>query len=228
MIGIIPYAGTSFLTWDFLRAHFYPRRNDHSKRPSVLANLAIGAVSGAVSQTVSYLFEVIRRRMQVGGLTRPDRWLGWRVTIRTIYATSGFYIGLSIGCLKIIPMNGISFAVWQGCKWFFDLNGSWIHRTWIAYDTLYNFVYLYFVIMQHSNRCKLKQYEIRWSHCEWTSNNRDCFTGCLPFTMLYNNFGAISVAANRIKPDQTQNFVFPNSNELRTNEVGCWAQPITA
>ncbi|KIM63496.1 hypothetical protein SCLCIDRAFT_117298 [Scleroderma citrinum Foug A] len=127
MVGMIPYAGTSFLTWDFLRAHFYPSSNDHSVRPSVLANLAIGAVSGAVSQTVPYPFEIIRRRMQVGGLTQPDRWLGWRETIRTIYTTSGlrgFYVGLSIGYLKIIPMNGISFAVWQGCKWLFDLNGS--------------------------------------------------------------------------------------------------------
>ena len=133
MVGMIPYAGTSFLTWDFLRAHFYPSSNDHSVRPSILANLAIGAVSGAVSQTVSYPFEIIRRRMQVGGLTQPDRWLGWRETIRTIYATSGlrgFYVGLSIGYLKIIPMNGISFAVWQGCKWLFDLNGSWIHGTY--------------------------------------------------------------------------------------------------
>ncbi|KAL4064580.1 mitochondrial carrier domain-containing protein [Scleroderma yunnanense] len=125
MVGMIPYAGTSFLTWDFLRAHFYPS-DDRSKRPSVLANLAIGAISGAVSQTVSYPFEVIRRRMQVGGLKQPDRWLGWRETIRGIYTTSGlrgFYVGLSIGYLKIIPMNGISFAVWQGFKWLLDLNG---------------------------------------------------------------------------------------------------------
>ena len=73
MISMVLYAGTSFLTWDFLHAHIYPPSNDHSMRPSVLANLAIGAVSGAVSQTVSYPLEVIRRRMQVGGLTQPDR-----------------------------------------------------------------------------------------------------------------------------------------------------------
>ena len=127
MVGIIPYAGTSFLTWDFLRAHFYPRRDHHSKRPGALANLAIGAVSGAVSQTVSYPFEVIRRRMQVGGLNQPDRWLGWTETIRAIHSTSGirgFYVGLGIGYLKIIPMNGISFAVWQGCRWLMGLNGN--------------------------------------------------------------------------------------------------------
>ncbi|KAI6039712.1 mitochondrial carrier domain-containing protein [Pisolithus marmoratus] len=124
MVGMIPYAGTAFLTWDFLRAHFYPVQDDISIRPGVLANLAIGAVSGAVAQTVSYPLEVTRRRMQVGGITRPDRWLGWGETIRAIYTSGGirgFYVGLSVGYMKIIPMNGISFAVWQGCKWLMGL-----------------------------------------------------------------------------------------------------------
>ncbi|KAG1905158.1 mitochondrial carrier domain-containing protein [Suillus fuscotomentosus] len=119
MVGMIPYAGTAFLTWDFLRAHFFPVIDDHSKRPHPLANLAIGAVSGAISQTVSYPFEVVRRRMQVGGLTRPDRWLRWGETVRAVYASGGwrgFYVGLGIGYLKIIPMTAISFAVWQGGK----------------------------------------------------------------------------------------------------------------
>ncbi|KIJ13130.1 hypothetical protein PAXINDRAFT_170717 [Paxillus involutus ATCC 200175] len=117
MVGMVPYAGTAFLTWDFLRAYFYP--DDNSKRPNVAANLGIGAVSGTLSQTVSYPFEVVRRRMQVGGLTRPDRWLGWGETVRTVYASGGwrgFFVGLSIGYLKIIPMTGISFAAWQGFK----------------------------------------------------------------------------------------------------------------
>jgi solute carrier family 25 protein 16 len=119
MVGMIPYAGTAFLTWDFLRAYFYPVADDKSKQPSVVANLAIGAVSGTVSQTVSYPFEVVRRRMQVGGLTSPDRWLGWGETAKVVYASGrwkGFFVGLSIGYLKIIPMTGISFAAWQGFK----------------------------------------------------------------------------------------------------------------
>lgn len=119
MVGMIPYAGTAFLTWDSLRGHFYPIRNGEHNQPTVLANLAIGAVAGAIAQTTSYPFEVVRRRMQVGGLTRPDRWLGWGETVQTIYTSSGwrgFFIGLSIGYLKIIPMTGISFAVWQGSK----------------------------------------------------------------------------------------------------------------
>ncbi|KAG8213357.1 mitochondrial carrier domain-containing protein [Butyriboletus roseoflavus] len=119
VVGMIPYAGTGFLVWDLCRAYFYPVVDGKAQRPSVAADLAIGAVSGAVSQTASYPFEVVRRRMQVGGLTRPDRWLGWGETVRAVYTSGGwrgFFVGLSIGYLKIIPMTGISFAAWQGFR----------------------------------------------------------------------------------------------------------------
>ncbi|RPD60665.1 mitochondrial carrier [Lentinus tigrinus ALCF2SS1-7] len=124
--GMIPYAGTSFLAWGFLRATFLPapppssspgeNHPKHKQKATPLADLSIGAVAGALAQTVSYPFEVVRRRMQVGGVTRPDRWLRWGETVRTIWAASGwrgFYVGLSIGYLKVVPMKAVSFAVWQ-------------------------------------------------------------------------------------------------------------------
>jgi len=113
--GMIPYAGTSFLVWGFLRARFLPPQ----KKRTPVADLAIGAIAGAVSQTVSYPFEIVRRRMQVGGLTRPDRWLGWSETVRDIWRANGwrgFYVGLGIGYLKVVPMTAVSFAVWQAGK----------------------------------------------------------------------------------------------------------------
>ncbi|KAI9070183.1 mitochondrial carrier [Trametes sanguinea] len=116
--GIIPYAGTSFLAWGFLRSHFLPPSPSRagSKPATPLADLSIGAVSGGLAQTVSYPFEVVRRRMQVGGLTRPDRWIRWGETVRAIWAARGwrgFYVGLSIGYLKVVPMTAVSYAVWQ-------------------------------------------------------------------------------------------------------------------
>ncbi|KIY53998.1 mitochondrial carrier [Fistulina hepatica ATCC 64428] len=115
-VGIIPYGGTSFLTWDFLRSKLLPRTPSGKKQSHPVADLAMGAVAGATSQTASYPFEVIRRRMQVGGVTQPDRWLRWGETIRTIWQTHGwrgFYVGLSIGYLKIVPMKAVSFTMWQ-------------------------------------------------------------------------------------------------------------------
>ena len=117
--GMIPYAGTSFLVWGFLRSHLLPPREGSPKKRTPIADLAIGAVAGAISQTVSYPFEIVRRRMQVGGLTRPDRWLGWSETARDIWRANGwrgFYVGLGIGYLKVVPMTAVSFAVWQAGK----------------------------------------------------------------------------------------------------------------
>ncbi|KAK0485928.1 mitochondrial carrier domain-containing protein [Armillaria novae-zelandiae] len=117
IVGMIPYAGMTFLCWGYLRARFVPYTS--AKKATPVADLAVGAVSGAVAQTVSYPLEVIRRRMQVGGVTRPDRWLRWGETMSSIWRTSGwrgFYVGLSIGYLKIVPMTAVSFAVWQEGK----------------------------------------------------------------------------------------------------------------
>ena len=116
IMGMIPYAGTSFLTWGYLRSRFLPQSHN---RPTPIADLAIGALSGAMSQTVSYPFEVVRRRMQVGGLTRPDRWLMLDETIKSVWKAGGwrgFFVGLSIGYLKIAPMTAVSYAVWQEGK----------------------------------------------------------------------------------------------------------------
>jgi len=118
MLGMIPYAGVSFLSWGFLRAQLLPMKTERSGATPV-ADLAIGAVSGGLAQTISYPFEVIRRRMQVGGITRPDRWLRWGETVSAIWKSGGirgFYVGLGIGYLKVVPMTAVSFTVWQGCK----------------------------------------------------------------------------------------------------------------
>ncbi|KAK1229146.1 coenzyme A transporter [Marasmius sp. AFHP31] len=119
MVGMVPYAGVSFLSWGYLRARFIPPSKSVNKRPTPIADLVIGAVSGAMAQTASYPFEVIRRRMQVGGINRPDRWLRWGETAREIWRANGlrgFYVGLSIGYLKVVPMTAVSYAVWQGGK----------------------------------------------------------------------------------------------------------------
>ncbi|KAI0260424.1 mitochondrial carrier domain-containing protein [Gloeopeniophorella convolvens] len=124
LVGIVPYAGTAFLTWGYLRATLLPVGPGGRPQATALADLGIGALAGAFAQTVSYPFEVVRRRMQVGGLTEPGRWLRWGETVRGIWARGGprgFFVGLSIGYLKIVPMNAVSFAVWQSMKRILEL-----------------------------------------------------------------------------------------------------------
>lgn len=127
VMGMIPYAGTSFLVFGrckTLLQDSFPQGNANGRRqwwwPSKTAiDLSAGALAGAISQTTAYPFEVIRRRQQIGGIIRPSNMLGMTETALWIWRTSGwrgFYVGLSIGFLKVIPMTSISFAVWLGMK----------------------------------------------------------------------------------------------------------------
>lgn len=129
VMGMIPYAGTSFLVFGrckTLLQEAFPQ--DDSIGPEekkwwwpskTVIDLGSGALAGAISQTTAYPFEVIRRRQQIGGIIRPGNMLGMGETALWIWRTSGwrgFYIGLSIGFLKVVPMTSISFAVWLGMK----------------------------------------------------------------------------------------------------------------
>ncbi|KAG6873545.1 hypothetical protein C0995_014415 [Termitomyces sp. Mi166 len=111
LAGIVPYAGVSFLCWGFLRSRFLPPDKTGHRPPTPIADLAIGAISGLIAQTASYPFEIVRRRMQVGGIIRPDRWLRLGETVAAIWNSGGwkgFYVGLSIGYLKVVPMTAVS------------------------------------------------------------------------------------------------------------------------
>lgn len=105
VLGIIPYAGISFLTYGNLKALF-PEAYYHQHRTAV--DLGCGGLAGLMAQSASYPFEVVRRRMQVGGVMRPSGLLSWRETVKAVWKQGGwrgFYVGLGIGWLKVIPMN---------------------------------------------------------------------------------------------------------------------------
>ncbi|KAJ9474393.1 Mitochondrial carrier protein LEU5 [Pseudozyma hubeiensis] len=132
VMGMIPYAGTSFLVFGRCKTmlqDMFPPSEPAAGAPGsrrqwywpskTVVDLSAGALAGALSQTAAYPFEVIRRRQQVGGIIRPGAMLGMWETAAWIYKTSGwrgFYVGLSIGFLKVVPMTSISFAVWLGMK----------------------------------------------------------------------------------------------------------------
>jgi len=103
---MVPYAGVSFLTYGTLK-RYISERIPYFKERRTQRDLFCGAVAGAVSQTASYPFEVIRRRMQVGGVGGQGG-IGWRDAVKGIYSVKGFrgfFVGLSIGYLKVVPMT---------------------------------------------------------------------------------------------------------------------------
>ncbi|EXJ84634.1 hypothetical protein A1O3_05304 [Capronia epimyces CBS 606.96] len=150
LLGMLPYAGMSFLTHDTVgdllqhpilapytvlrpaatgptspadKAANSTRVHSRSQLTAP-AELVSGAVAGLVSQTASYPFEVIRRRMQVGGAVGDGRRLRIFETARRIWLERGwrgFFVGLSIGYVKIIPMAATSFYVYERAKWLLEI-----------------------------------------------------------------------------------------------------------
>ena len=129
MVGMVPYAGMSFLTHDtagdWLRspslAPYTMTTSSTSGRPILRywAELLAGGFAGLVSQTAAYPLEVIRRRMQVGGAVGDGHRLGMGETTSMIWKERGwrgFFVGLSIGYIKVVPMVAVSFFVYERSK----------------------------------------------------------------------------------------------------------------
>jgi solute carrier family 25 protein 16 len=142
LLGMMPYAGASFLVHDtmsdvmrypVLKAYTtlpHTERGEAaspSHKPAQLrywAELTTGGIAGFVSQTVSYPLEVIRRRMQVGGVVGDGHRLSIAEVAKRIYVTSGwrgFFVGLSIGYIKIVPMSATSFYVYERGKYYLGI-----------------------------------------------------------------------------------------------------------
>ncbi|KAH7238375.1 mitochondrial carrier domain-containing protein [Fusarium tricinctum] len=138
VMGMLPYAGMSFLTHDtvgdILRSPSIakhttlPKKANHPEgKPAALrswAELTAGGIAGLISQTVSYPLEVIRRRMQVGGAVGDGRRLRIGETASMILRERGFpgfFVGLTIGYVKVFPMAAVAFYTYERMKLVFGI-----------------------------------------------------------------------------------------------------------
>lgn len=142
IMGMIPYAGVSFYAHDLLHDILRSKplrgytvqpatksststsvktKSSRESRPPLkaYAQLVAGGISGLCSQTAAYPFELIRRRMQVGGAVGGGQFLSFKNTAGLIYRENGFkgfFVGLSIGYMKVVPMFACSFFVYERMK----------------------------------------------------------------------------------------------------------------
>jgi solute carrier family 25 protein 16 len=133
IMGMLPYAGMSFLTHDTagdLLRHPMVSKWTTMPRPQNFpegkaaplrswAELFSGGMAGLVSQSASYPLEVVRRRMQVGGAVGDGHRLRIGETAKMIFRERGFmgfWVGLSIGYVKVVPMVAVSFYVYERGK----------------------------------------------------------------------------------------------------------------
>ncbi|KAI1502841.1 mitochondrial carrier domain-containing protein [Biscogniauxia marginata] len=113
--GVAPYVGLNFMTYEFVRKYLTP---EGDQNPSAARKLLAGAVSGAVAQTCTYPFDVLRRRFQINtmsGMGYQYKSIGGAVrAIITQEGVRGLYKGLIPNLLKVAPSmaaNWLSFEV---------------------------------------------------------------------------------------------------------------------
>ena len=117
----------SFATYDSLKKftqRFYPPDTD----PPIAIRLLWGACAGAAAQTSSYPLDVVRRRMQLFGLssTLPhyrNTWHAMRVIVQK-EGVRGLYVGLSINYIKVAPAHAISFFTYDYVKKLLQVNNQ--------------------------------------------------------------------------------------------------------
>ncbi|CAK9800587.1 Mitochondrial coenzyme A transporter SLC25A42 [Anthophora plagiata] len=109
LLGVIPYAGCSFFTYDLLRNILTVYT---VAIPGFSTSLLCGAIAGMIAQTSSYPLDIVRRRMQTSAV-KGQHYRTVGSTISKIYKEEGimaFYKGLSMNWVKGPIAVGISFA----------------------------------------------------------------------------------------------------------------------
>jgi solute carrier family 25 phosphate transporter 23/24/25/41 len=112
--GVAPYVGLNFMVYETMRSIFTP---EGQKDPGTLGKLAAGACSGAVAQTCTYPFDVLRRRFQVNTMSG----MGYQYTsisgaIKAILTQEGFrglYKGITPNLLKVAPSMATSWLTFE-------------------------------------------------------------------------------------------------------------------
>eukprot|EP00127_Corallochytrium_limacisporum_P002133 Clim_evm27s108 gene=Clim_evmTU27s108 len=119
IVGVFPYIGIDFAVYETLRP--YIPRNPNTDDPSVVGLLAVGGFAGAVSQTIAFPLELVRRRLQVQGFVHSEYnysggiWNAITLTVRK-EGVRGLYSGLSANYIKAVPSIGIGFVVYERMK----------------------------------------------------------------------------------------------------------------
>ncbi|RXG71846.1 Mitochondrial coenzyme A transporter SLC25A42, partial [Armadillidium vulgare] len=123
ILGVIPYAGTSFGTYETLK--YYHKENTKKDTPNPLERMMFGAIAGLLGQSSSYPLDIVRRRMQTASVTNNGH------NYKTIWSTllkvyreegiiHGLYKGLSLNWVKGPLAVGISFATFDTMKQFLE------------------------------------------------------------------------------------------------------------
>lgn len=102
------------MTYESVRKYLTP---DGDKTPSSLRKLLAGAISGAVAQTCTYPFDVLRRRFQINtmsgmGYQYASVWDAVKVIVAE-EGTRGLFKGIVPNLLKVAPSMASSWLSFE-------------------------------------------------------------------------------------------------------------------
>mmetsp|Transcript_74983 Transcript_74983/g.175971 ORF Transcript_74983/g.175971 Transcript_74983/m.175971 type:complete len:196 (+) Transcript_74983:383-970(+) len=117
-LGIIPYAGITFFTFETLKKTVMTEfKQDELSLPQ---RMACGATAGLVGQSATYPLDITRRRMQTDGFLNDRKQLGIWGTMKEVAINQGIrkglYKGLSMNWFKGPVAVGISFTTFETLK----------------------------------------------------------------------------------------------------------------
>ncbi|XP_015883853.3 adenine nucleotide transporter BT1, chloroplastic/mitochondrial [Ziziphus jujuba] len=116
LIGVIPYAATSYFAYDTLRKA-YKKASDREEIGNI-TTLLMGSAAAAISSSATFPLEVARRQMQAGAFNgrQYNNLLHALISILEREGIPGLYRGLGPSYLKLVPAAGISFMCYEACK----------------------------------------------------------------------------------------------------------------
>ncbi|KAK0386689.1 hypothetical protein NLU13_6523 [Sarocladium strictum] len=112
--GVAPYVGLNFMVYESVRKYLTP---DGDRDPSAARKLLAGAISGAIAQTCTYPFDVLRRRFQINTMSGMGyQYKSITDAVRVIVSQEGIkglYKGIVPNLLKVAPSMASSWLSFE-------------------------------------------------------------------------------------------------------------------